>query len=144
MHINRLIGRVLFATVLSGCGSNMPAAPSTSFPTPSSPIPATVDLAGAWFGGATDSQGSTAVTWTLTQSGTSVSGTARTTALNADDGSCGSCHRNKSGTVTGTLTGASLTLTMFFAAGVDGDPTPACSATLNASSSSISSSAVVA
>jgi hypothetical protein len=59
--------------------------------------------------------------------------TVKTEAVNPDDGSCNSCHRNKSGSVTGTIAGDTLTLTMFFAAGVHGDPTPACSATLSGS-----------
>ena len=71
--------------------------------------------------------------WSLTQTGETVSGTVSTQAVNPNDGSCNSCHRNKSGTVTGTIAGSRLTLQMFFAAGVDGDPTPACSATLTGS-----------
>ena len=82
-----------------------------------------------------DSQGATLVTWALTQTGTSVVGTVKTQAVNPADGSCGSCHRNKSGTFTGTISGAGMTLTMFFAAGADGDPTPACTATLMGSAS---------
>jgi hypothetical protein len=84
-----------------------------------------------------DSQGATRVTWTLTQSGDSVAGTVKTQAVDPADGSCGSCHRNKSGTFTGTLSGGTVRLTMFFAAGVDGDPTPACTATLSGSTSAI-------
>jgi hypothetical protein len=83
-----------------------------------------------------DSQGATHVTWSLTQSGNSIAGTVKTQAVDPADGSCGSCHRNKSGTFTGTMSGAGLTLTMFFAAGADGDPTPACTATLAGSASS--------
>ena len=77
-----------------------------------------------------DSQGATHVTWALTQSGDSVVGTVKTQAVDPADGSCGSSHRNKSGTFTGTISGGTVKLMMFFAAGVDGDPTPACTATL--------------
>ncbi len=77
-----------------------------------------------------DSQGATRVTFALTQSGDSVVGTVKTQAVDPADGSCGSCHRNKSGTFTGTISAGTVKMTMFFAAGVDGDPTPACTATL--------------
>ena len=54
------------------------------------------------------------VTWTLTQTGSAVSGTVTSTPLNATDGSCSSCHRAKGGTVSGTIAGTTLTLTMNF------------------------------
>jgi hypothetical protein len=141
MTVYQLIGVIAAAMVASRCGGPaMPAAPSS--PAPVAPTAASQDLSGAWAGNANDSQGPTSVTWVLTQSGANVSGTVRTNALNPDDGSCSSCHRNKSGSVTGTLNGSSLTLTMFFAAGGDGDPTPACSATLTVSSTSVSTTQV--
>lgn len=120
----------------------MPLAPSV--PVPTAPVPTTVNVTGNWSGTANDSQGPALVAWQLTQTGSNVSGTVRTTATNPEDGSCSSCHRNKSGSVTGTINGSALTLTMFFAAGADGDPTPACSATLNASAASVTSANVVA
>jgi hypothetical protein len=85
---------------------------------------------------ANDSQGATSFSWSLTQTGSNVTGTVKTQAINPNDGSCNSCHRNKSGSVSGTVTNNVLSLTMTFAAGVDGDPTPACSATLSGSVSS--------
>ena len=75
--------------------------------------------------------------WALTQNGTSVAGTVTTRAVCRIDGSCNSCHRNKSGTMSGTIAGSTLTLRMFFAAGADGDPTPECSATLTGTASSV-------
>ena len=54
------------------------------------------------------------------QTGTAVSGTVATQAVNPNDGSCNSCHRNKNGSVSGAISGSTLTLTMFFAAGGDG------------------------
>lgn len=68
----------------------------------------------------------------LTQSGTSVSGTAALNAVDPADGSCGSCHKVKRGTLTGTLSGTSLSVTMTFPAGGD-VPTPVCVAELTAS-----------
>jgi hypothetical protein len=114
------------------CGGS--GAPPTMAPTPAPapvPVPAPqVAFAGTWSGTGVDSQGATTVAWSLTQTGTTVSGTVATQAVNPDDGSCNSCHRNKSGSVSGAISGSTLTLTMFFAAGGDGDRTPACSATL--------------
>ena len=79
-----------------------------------------VDLTGAWYGTASDvfvrtglPDGMT-VRWVLTQTGTSVSGTATTTGLNPSDGLCSSCHRAKFGTVSGTISGSTLSLTMDF------------------------------
>ena len=110
------------------------AAPPTA-PTPppaQNPLPPS-GFSGAWSGSSSDSQGDTTIAWSLTEDGRAIGGTVKTHAVNPDDGSCNSCHRNKSGTVTGTVVGDTLTLTMYFAAGVDGDPTPACSATLTGS-----------
>ena len=122
---------VLSATALAllaiSCGGS-PAAPLAA-PSPS------VDLAGTWDGTGVDSQGATTVTWALRQTGTSVSGTVATKSADAD-GSCNSCHRNKTGTFSGTIAGTTLALTIFFAAGVDGDPTPACTATLTGTATS--------
>ena len=101
------------------------------------PAPAP-SLTGAWTGTANDSQGTTVVSWSLTQSGASVSGTVSTRSTNPTDGSCNSCHRNKSGSVAGTVSGASFTMTMTFAAGASGDPTPACSATMTGTASAVS------
>jgi hypothetical protein len=84
------------------------------------------------------------VAWSLTQNGASVRGTVTTQAVDPSDGSCNSCHRNKSGTVTGTISGSTLSLTMFFAAGVNGDPTPACSATLAATANAVTERMVTA
>ena len=98
---------------------------------PSGTAPTQVlNVSGGWSGTSTDSQGVTVVEWTLVQNGTTVTGTVRTNAPDPTDGSCNSCHRNKSGTVSGTVSGSMLGMTMTFAAGVDGDPTPICSATM--------------
>src|SRR5262245_16019608 len=113
------------------CSARMPGAPAppaTDVPAPAPPVSSM--FAGAWAGSARDSQGQTTVVWTLSATSTGLAGTIVTQAVNPDDGSCNSCHRNKRGTVTGTQSGSTLTLTMLFAAGADGDPTPACSATM--------------
>lgn len=118
------------------CGSS-PAGPTPQSPSAAPVAGPSVNLNGTWNGSGTDSQGTAVVNWVLAQDGTTVSGTVTTRSVNPTDGSCGSCHRNKSGTVTGTALGNTLTLTMSFAAGVNGDPTPACSATLSGTASAV-------
>ena len=119
MKSTLLVVSTAFLTALAISCARSPSAPSES-----------VSFAGNWNGTSMDSQGETIVAWTLSQTRNSVSGTVKTQAPNPTDGSCNSCHRNKSGTVSGTISGPTLTLTMFFAAGVTGDPTPACTATV--------------
>ena len=123
--------RIVAVTALMVPAISCAGSPATTT-SPSSPP---IGFAGTWNGTGVDSQGSTTVTWSLTGTGAGVSGTVRTEAVDPNDGSCNSCHRNKSGTVSGTVAGTKLTLTMFFAAGVNGDPTPACSATVTGTAS---------
>ncbi len=118
------------ASTIGACGAGMTPAAMPSAPSQ------LVNLSGSWGGASTDSQGLTVVAWTLTQSGSSVAGTVRTNAPDPADGSCNSCHRNKSGTITGTISGDVLTMTLRFAAGADGDPTPICSATMTGTATS--------
>jgi hypothetical protein len=131
----RSVSAAALAAAAISCGGS-PGMPSQ----PSQPL----SLTGSWMGTGTDSGGATVVTWTLTQSGANVSGTVATQAVNPNDGSCNSCHRNKTGTVSGTLSGTTLNLEMFFAAGVNGDPTPACSASLSGTASSVTRSSLTA
>ena len=123
-----VVSAAALAVLAISCGGS-PAA-TLAAPSPS------VNLAGTWDGTGVDSQGATTVTWALTQTDTSVSGTVATKSANPTDGSCNSCHRNKTGTFSGKIAGTTLVLTMFFAAGGDGDPTPACTATLTGTATS--------
>ena len=95
---------------------------------PSAPRP--LDLTGSWSGPGTDRLGPETISLTITQNGNTLWGTAAIRPENPDDGSCVSCHKNKIGSVGGTAYGATIRLTMFFAAGASGDPTPICSITL--------------
>lgn len=116
-----LIGALVVA-VLSACQ-----------PSPSSPTSSTakaLDVSGTWNGSGSDSFSPELVTWVLTQSGTTVSGTAELKAVDPLDGSCGSCHKVKKGTFAGTLSGSSLTIAMTFPAGGD-VPAPICVADLS-------------
>jgi len=129
---------VTLASILLAVACGTSARPTTPTPTPvTPPAGAALDLSGEWTGSSSDSQGTTVVTFTIAQAGDTVSGTVTTRAPNPTDGSCNACHRNKRGTLTGTLSGGTLTMTMMFAAGVDGDPTPICSATMTGTAAAI-------
>lgn len=75
------------------------------------------------------------MSWTLSQSGDAITGTADLEPLNAADGSCASCHKFKAGTVTGTMTGSQIAMRLVFPAGGDGVPTPMCTITFEAAAS---------
>jgi hypothetical protein len=81
--------------------------------------------------------------WSLTQTGDRISGAAVLDSANRNDGSCGSCHKQKIGTLAGTLSGGALTLTLDFPAGGD-DITPLCGITMHASSSDITAGRIAA
>jgi hypothetical protein len=59
------------------------------------------------------------------------------------DGSCGSCHKQKTGTMSGTLSGGALTLTLDFPAGGT-DMTPLCGITMNASTTDVAAGRIAA
>jgi hypothetical protein len=105
-------------------------------------IPNVVNVAGTWTGTESDRLGPALLTWTLHQTGSTVSGTAIMRPVDATDGSCASCHKSKDGTFSGTVSGTSLTLEMFFATGGKLDPTPACSITLNSTATNVTQSAI--
>src|SRR5262245_1774205 len=142
MAMRHIIAAAALAVAI-GCAASVvpPTTPSPAAP-PIAPRPIVLD--GTWNGRGIDSKGETSVSWQLTQTGTSVSGTVRTLAVDPEDGSCNSCHRNKRGTITGTISGSTLTISMFFAAGADGDPTPECSATLTGSAADIADNSIAA
>ena len=135
MAADRLVLLLAASVIVSSalaCGGS-PASPN---PTPVAPSPAAspapLGLAGAWNGTGTDPQGAERMSWMLTQTGAAVSGIADLAPLNAADGSCASCHKFKAGTVTGTLSGTALKMTLVFPSGGDGVPTPMCTITLDA------------
>ena len=132
-----IVAGLTFITVACG-SSTTPASPITPTPpaTPSGPS-TSASVAGDWTGTSVDSQGTTNVTFTVAQTGTEVTGTVQTRAPGIDDGSCNFCHRNKNGTFSGSVAGDVLTMNLKFAAGVEGDPTPICSATMTGSASGV-------
>jgi hypothetical protein len=131
----------LFAAALltvAGCGAPtpMPSAP-TATTTTTVPAFSAVNLTGTWAGTGNDAQGAETFTWTVTQSGDRLSGSAVLNSANPTDGSCGSCHKQKIGTLTGTLSNGALTLTLDFPTGGN-DITPLCGLTMHASTSDVS------
>ncbi len=125
------------AATTSGCDNAViapgPPAPNT---------PNQVTPSGTWGGTETDRLGPAFLTWTLNRVGDSVSGTVFMRPMNPTDGSCGSCHKSKDGTLSGTVSGTNLALTLSFPAGGQDDPTPACSIILNGTASYVTESAI--
>jgi len=121
-----LLAVTLLATAI-GCGSS-PTAPQQQ--SPASTPPESLSLAGAWSGTGSDPHGPETLTWTLTQVGSTVSGPVQM-APRFQDGSCASCHKDKKGTVAGTLSGTTLKLTLTFPAGGD-VVTPLCAISFEA------------
>ena len=131
------------AAWLAACGSMSspmmtapsPAVPApttpTPAPTPSPSVPGSVVVNGTWTGRGADSFSPELVTWVIEQSGSALSGTAEINAVDPADGTCGSCHKVKRGTLTGTLSGSTVSISMKFPAGGD-VPTPICVADFNA------------
>ena len=90
-----------------------------------------VNISGTWTGTGSDTQGAALLQWTVTQTGTAVWGTVISLPANPNDGTCASCHKNKAGTVSGTVSGETFRLTMFFPGGSDAEPTPMCNETVD-------------
>jgi hypothetical protein len=128
------LGLAVLLFPLASCGS--PAtAPSAPSPT-ASPTTSSTNLTGTWQGTGTDAQGAETFQWTLTQTGDRVTGSAVLDSANRNDGSCGSCHKQKSGTLSGTVANGALTLTLDFPEG-GADITPLCGITMHATTTDL-------
>jgi hypothetical protein len=125
---------------LAGCGA---AAPTPASPTAPPALVSATNLSGTWTGTGSDAQGAETLRWNVTQTGDRISGSAVLDSADRNDGSCGSCHKQKTGTVAGTLSGGALTLTLDFPAGGD-DITPLCGITMLASTSDIAAGRIAA
>jgi len=136
-----LLGAVLLIA-LAGCGSP-PSAPS--MPTGATPPPASsaANLTGTWTGTGTDAQGAETFRWSMTQTGDRLSGSAVLDSADRNDGSCGSCHKQKTGTLAGTLSNGALTLTLDFPEG-GADITPLCGITMHISTSDLAAGRIAA
>jgi hypothetical protein len=127
------LGGPLFVSIMA-CGGTAPATPSLS---------ASPTLAGTWTGTGTDPQGAETFQWSVVQNGDAISGTAVMNSTNPTDGSCGSCHKQKNGTLSGTMSNGALTLTLSFPSGGT-DITPLCGLTMNTSATSVAESQITA
>jgi hypothetical protein len=128
---------------LAACGS--PSLPAASAPTvPAAPTPLPVgNLTGTWSGTGTDPQGAETFRWTVTQTGDRISGSVVMDSADRTDGSCGSCHKQKTGTLTGTLSGGALALMLDFPAG-GADITPLCGIIINATTMDVTAGRIAA
>ena len=117
---------LIWAVALATIGIALGAAPAAQSSSSS--------LSGTWRGSGTDTHrgksGGMQVTWVLTQSGSTVTGTAELAPVDPADGSCASCHKIKKGTFAGTLSGDALSVLMRFPAG-GADLTPICAVDLS-------------
>jgi len=129
-----LLIAALLATA-TGCGSS-PTAPAAPSVAPGATPGVSLNLTGTWIGTGTDAQGPEKFRWMLTQTGSNLTGTATLDPADPTDGTCGSCHKLKSGTVTGTISGGALTLTLHFPEGGD-DITPLCGLTMTATTTDV-------
>lgn len=93
-----------------------------------------VNLAGTWAGSGSDGLGPETFTWVVTQSGDTLSGSA--SMRGPADGSCGSCHKFKDGSISGSVSGTTVTLRMSFALG-GSQPTPTCLVTMDVTASDV-------
>ena len=114
--------------VACGAGTGMPDAMSADAGPPPTFTGTGVD-SNPNTGAAGTGMGTTVVSWTVTQNGANVSGTVTTQSTDSP-GTCASCHRSRTGALTGTLSGTTLTWTAKFPADPAHDPTPSCEATL--------------
>jgi len=119
---------------MTGCSSS-PAAPNSTG--------SALNLSGSWSGTGTDAQGPEKFRWALAQTGSTLTGTAILDPADTADGSCGSCHKQKTGTVTGTISGTALTLTLDFPKG-GSDLTPLCGITMTATTSDVAAGRIAA
>jgi hypothetical protein len=124
----------------TGCGPS-PAAPNPI--TPTTTTPSAANLSGTWTGTGKDAQGPETFRWTVTQTGDRISGAVVLEPTDPADGSCGSCHKQKTGTLSGTISGAALTLTLDFPAGGK-DVTPLCGITMTATATDVAAGRIAA
>jgi hypothetical protein len=134
-----LLAAVL-ALPLAGCGASS-AAPTVATPASSGATPS--NLTGTWTGTGTDAQGPETFRWTIAQTGDRITGSVVLEPADPADGTCGSCHKKKAGTLSGTLSGGALTLTLDFPEG-GADITPLCGITMHAATSDVSAGRIAA
>jgi hypothetical protein len=125
-----------------GCCGASSTAPITD-PPASIAAPQAANLTGRWTGTGTDAQGPDTFKLDVTQVGNTITGSAVLDPADPNDWSCGSCHKQKHGTITGTLSNGALALTLDFPEG-GADITPLCGITMHASTSDIAAGRITA
>ena len=103
--------------------------------------PPPLNLTGTWSGSGSDGLGPEVFTWVLAQSGSALSGSVSMRPLSLTDGSCGSCHKVKDGSISGSVSGTAVTLRMSFALG-GSQPTPTCLVVMDVSASGVTSTSL--
>src|SRR3979490_905202 len=134
----RFVASSLACSFLAACSSPSVRSPSA----PASTTTPASGIVGTWTGTGVDSMGTINLTWGLSLTGSTLSGTVAMQAVDST-GSCNSCHRTKTGTFSGTIDGTTLSMTMFFPTG-GSDQTPACSAALTGTAANVSSARTTA
>jgi hypothetical protein len=119
----RVAWTVLVVLLTTGCGGG-----------DSSTAPAGVILNGTYRGSASDNSGPGTLTWIVTQTASTISGSL--TMRDSQSGVSGA------GTVSGSLTGTALNFTMSIPAGGFSAPYSACSATFHGSANSVTSATI--
>jgi immunoglobulin I-set domain protein len=113
------------------CGLSIAIGASSYSQSPSAP--SVLSVAGSWDGPGSNHLGNHTISMVVAQSGSTLSGTVATRAVDPVGTTCASCHMSKVGTVSGTIIGTTLSLNMVFPSGNPADPTPHCSATITLS-----------
>ena len=124
----------------AGSPSQAPA-PSSIATTPSTPAVTSLNLTGTWTGSGSDGLGPETFSWVLAQSGNALSGSVSMRPLSATDGSCESCHKVKDGSISGSVSGTTVTLRMSFDLG-GSQPTPTCLVVMDVSASNVTSTSL--
>jgi hypothetical protein len=124
----------------AGSPSQAPA-PSNIGSTPSTPAATSLNLTGTWTGSGSDGLGPETFSWVLAQSGNALSGSVSMRPLSATDGSCESCHKVKDGSISGSVSGTTVTLRMSFDLG-GSQPTPTCLVVMDVSASNVTSTSL--
>jgi len=117
---------ILIAACAASCGGTVPTAPV-----------AVTNLSGTWDATASDSQGLATMRLTLQHTNDRLTGTVSFKYAGGND--CNTCHRQTTGSVSGTVSANSVAFLMNFPAGNPLSPTPICSATIQGATSAVSS-----
>jgi hypothetical protein len=140
-----LITAVAIAAIESSCGAGMGMPGASPMNSSAGGPPPTFAGTGVDSnpntGAGASGMGTTVVTWNVVQSGNNISGTVTTQSTDAP-GTCASCHRSRTGTLSGTVSGSTLKWTATFPADAAHDPTPSCAATLTGTISDMTANSV--